>query len=141
MLKIVCAIIIGDDKILTAQLAPGSGRAFEWEFPGGKINLGESAEEAVIREIGEELSIEITICNPLKTIIHNDGEKDFELIPFICTKVSGEINLAEHNQILWVSFAELEKLNLSAADRQLILASENRLILEKYAGKNMYNSC
>lgn len=138
MLKVVCAIISNSSKILITQIGLGS-RAFEWEFPGGKINPGETAEDAVLREIGEELDIEIKIAEPMNSLIYNDGEKDFELIPFLCKIQMGEIKLIEHLDMRWVNIEELENMNLSEADKQLIQLPENRLILKKYSRKNMHN--
>ncbi len=141
MLKVVCAIIINEQRILVTQLSPGTNRALQWEFPGGKIDPGETAEAAVLREIGEELAIEIKIREPMNAVIHSDGEKDFELIPFLCTIQSGEIKLIEHNEMRWVNFETLEKMELSAADRQLIQHPDNRLILKKHTGENVHNAC
>jgi 8-oxo-dGTP diphosphatase len=141
MLKVVCAIIINEHKILVTQLSPDSSRALEWEFPGGKINPCESANNAVLREINEELTIEIKICEPMIAVNHNDGEKDFELIPFLCKIQKGEIKLVEHQDMRWVCFDELENINLSEADRKLIQQPGNRLILKKYARKDMNHSC
>ena len=141
MLKVVCAIIINENKVLVTQLLAGNSRAFEWEFPGGKIKPGESAETAVIREISEELTVEIKICEAMTSVTDNDGEKNFELIPFLCKIQSGEIKLMEHNQMCWLNFDELNNLELSAADKKLIQHSNNRQILKKYAGKNMHNPC
>lgn len=140
MLKVVCAIIVNENEILAAQLGQVINRAFEWEFPGGKVQTGESAENAIIREIREELSIEIVIIKPLKTVIFKNSEFKIELIPFLCKIEAGEIQLNEHKQIRWVNFAELEKLKLSVPDKLLIQQVENRRILEKYAGENVHNA-
>lgn len=141
MLKVVCAIIVNKQKILATQLAFGSDRAYEWEFPGGKIDPGESAEAAIVREIREELWVDIRICKTMTTIIHNDGKKVFELIPFLCEIISGEVKLTEHNQICWICFEDVEKMNFSKADKQLIQHPENRHILKKYTGENEYKAC
>ncbi len=76
----------------------------------------------------------------MNAVIHNDGEKDFELIPFLCTIQSGEIKLIEHNEMRWANFETLGKMELSAADRLLIQHPDNRLILKKYTGKNVHNT-
>jgi len=112
MLKVVCAIVCNEHKFLITQLPPGCSRALEWEFPGGKINPGESAVDAVVREISEELDIEINIVEAMTAVIHTDGEKDFELIPFLCNIRSGKIRLIEHSEMRWVNFDELEMLKL-----------------------------
>lgn len=141
MLKVVCAIIIDKQKTLVTQLRDESHRASEWEFPGGKIERGERAEDAIVREIKEELSVEIKITKPMIAIIHNDSEKNFVLTPFLCKIQSGEIKLVEHQDMHWVCFDELEKMNLSEADRQMIQQPGNLKILKKYAGENMHNPC
>lgn len=138
MLKVVCAIISNSPKILLTQIGSGS-RAFEWEFPGGKIMPGETAEDAVVREIEEELNVEILITESMNSLICNEGENHFELIPFICEIQSGQIQLVEHVDMLWVNFEELENMNLSAADKQLIQLPENRRTLKKYTRENMHN--
>jgi 8-oxo-dGTP diphosphatase len=72
MLKVVCAIIYNSPKILLTQIFSGS-RAFKWEFPGGKINPGENAEDAFLREISEELNLEILITESMNSLICNEG--------------------------------------------------------------------
>jgi 8-oxo-dGTP diphosphatase len=140
MLKVVCAIIYKESKILVTQIGSGS-RAFEWEFPGGKIKSEETAEDAVLREIMEELNIEIIIAKPMVALMYSDGVKDFELIPFLCKIQSGEIKLIEHNAMRWVNLETLEKMKLSLADRLLVEHPDNRLSLKKYTGENVHNAC
>ena len=135
MLKVTCAIIIQNNKMLITQNGPNSDHPFTWEFPGGKIDQGESAEECIIREITEELNIEVRILQLLQPIIYDYGIKEIELIPFICQLVSGKIELREHVDSKWIDFVTLKKVDLSDADKKLINEKINQSILKKYIGE------
>lgn len=88
----------------------------KWEFPGGKIELGESAEECIVREIKEELNLHITVVARLSSYSHCYDNKLIELIPFICSCVGGEIRLTEHSQFLWTTVEELSEFDWAEAD-------------------------
>jgi len=140
MLKVTCAIIIRQNKILVTQRNSASDHPFQWEFPGGKVNQGETAEDCVIREIGEELGVEIEIQGSLVAVKHDYGFKKIELIPFLCIIKSGQIKLNEHNDFMWVNFENLKEIDFAGADKKLIQQNENQKILEKYLWKNMHNT-
>ncbi len=140
MLKVTCAIIVKQGKILAVQNGYGSDHPYQWEFPGGKKDNDETNEECIMREIEEELDIEIDVVKRLQSVKWDYGFKKIELIPFLCTIKSGEIKLKEHNQLRWVDFKTLRKLNLSEADLELIKSPQNRQILEEYLRENMYDS-
>lgn len=88
----------------------------KWEFPGGKIEPGETAQECLIREINEELGITIGITAALQPAVHDNGKQVIRLIPFQCSIISGEIKLAEHAAFLWLLPAELIGLDWAEAD-------------------------
>lgn len=140
MLKVTCAIIIHKGKILVAQRNARSEHPLKWEFPGGKLNPDETVEECIIREIREELEIEIEIRESMVSVKHDYGFKQIELIPFICIVKSGEINLYEHYDFKWVTFSNLEEIDFAEADKKLIQEQANNATLEKYFWKNMNNS-
>ncbi len=137
MLRVTCAIIIHNQKILVTQRGELSDHPFQWEFPGGKVANLESLENAVKREIKEELELEITILQKMIPVSYDYGFKQIELFPFLCSLKSGEIKLKEHNDFKWVSLEQMQKLNFSEADRKLIEIKDNLSILEKYSGENM----
>lgn len=140
MIKVTCALIIQQNKILIAQRGGDSSHPFCWEFPGGKIKPGETARQCIVREIGEELNVSIEILEENLVAVHFDyGVKKIELIPFICKISSGEIELREHRSTEWVFLKNLNDFNLAGADRVLIQNKINLKILEKYLGKNMNN--
>jgi 8-oxo-dGTP diphosphatase len=137
MLKVSCALIIDQNKILVVQRNTGSDHPLKWEFPGGKLNQGESPEECVIREIREELEIKIEILKPLISVYYDYGIKQIELIPFLCRINQGEIILNEHHDFKWVSPGSLEKVDFAEADRKLIQVRINQVELKKHLRKNM----
>ena len=139
MLKVVCAIIISEQKILITQNSSASDHPFLWEFAGGKIKPGESAKDAILREIREELEIEIEIQKKMKSVTFDYGFKQIELIPFLCSIKKGKIKLNEHAAFKWVLFDELNNFDFSGADRKLIQHAENVSVLKEYIGKQVYH--
>ena len=129
MIDVCCAFILKESKIIAVQRGPESSNPWKWEFPGGKINAGETAEQSIIREIEEELTIRIEILNQLVSVEFDYGSKQICLIPFVCKITSGEINLTEHIDQQWHSFDELKSTDWSGADRELILKNQESLKL------------
>ena len=104
MINVTCAIIRNEeDEVLTVQRGEKSDHPYLWEFPGGKINDGESEEECVIREISEELSMDIIICGTLLPVEYDYGHKHIKLIPFICDTLDELPLLTEHIAFKWLS--------------------------------------
>jgi 8-oxo-dGTP diphosphatase len=119
-INVVSAIIIQDGKILATQRGYGDYKGW-WEFPGGKIEVGESPEEALIREIREELEVEITIERFFDTTEY-DYEKFFlSMRCYLCTfPPCQEISLTEHMSSVWVGEEDIEKLKWLAADLPIV---------------------
>lgn len=116
-IEVTCAIIEHNNKVLVTQRSEKMALPLKWEFPGGKIEKDETAEECLIREILEELNINIKITKQLNSNIHQySEEKVIKLIPFICKFISGEIKLIEHANFLWLSKNELYNLDWAEAD-------------------------
>jgi 8-oxo-dGTP diphosphatase len=130
-LDVVCAIIVNSDgKLLACRRSSRSSLPGKWEFPGGKIELGESAETALKREISEELEVSISILKPLKAVNHLYPNFDFEiaLSPFLCEINDSEIpNAVVHSQIRWVNITQAMELNWADADLRIIKQYENSL--------------
>ncbi len=117
MTEVTCAIIEHNNKVLVTQRSEKMALPLNWEFPGGKIEKGETAEDCLIREILEELNINIKITKQLNSNTHQYSEdKVIKLIPFICELTGGEIKLTEHANFLWLSKSELIKLDWAEAD-------------------------
>jgi 8-oxo-dGTP diphosphatase len=119
-LNVVCAIILNSaGKILACKRSSKSSLPGKWEFPGGKIELGESAETALRREISEELEVSISILKTLTMVNHLYPNFDFEiaLSPFLCEVSDSEIpNAVVHSEISWVNIIQAMELNWADAD-------------------------
>lgn len=129
MLEVCCAIILKEDKVLAVQRGPESSHPFLWEFPGGKIQANETAIQCIIREIQEELKVEIEVLNEFSSVEYNYVTKQIHLIPFVCRIISGEIYLTEHLAKQWFTFKAWKSIDWAEADRQLIIENEDRLNL------------
>jgi len=92
----------------------------KWEFPGGKIDQGESREECLRRELVEELGINVSVGKSLPPATHDYAAFTVTLYPFICSIVSGEIVLHEHAEISWLHPEELHILDWAEADLPVI---------------------
>lgn len=123
IIPVVCAIIEKDDFVLCAQRSERMVLPFKWEFPGGKLEDNELPEEALIREINEELNIDIKIIEALPIAEHAYvSEKIIQLIPFRCVIVSDENPTpTEHSELLWMKKDDLLQLDWAAADIPIVL--------------------
>ena len=90
--------------------------SLKWEFPGGKVEVGEGLEEALVREIREELSVDIEVSERLITVEHTYPDFHLTMHVFKCVLDQGEITLNEHVALKWLSVDELDQLDWAAAD-------------------------
>lgn len=116
IIKVTCAIIEDNGRILAAQRGENMGMPLKWEFPGGKIEEGEKADECIKREIKEELDTEIEITGTLPSHVHDYGTRKIELIPFICRIKGGSVYCREHKRIIWDEPNKLSMLDWAEAD-------------------------
>ena len=138
---VAMALVERDGKLLIMQRRDSNPMwDKKWEFPGGKLNAGETLEKCIKREIREELEIEIEILEKLTAVNHNYVIKQIQLIPFLCILKSGKINLTEHNDLMWVTIGNLKNVDFAGADKKLIQLKANKEILKKYLGENMNDS-
>jgi 8-oxo-dGTP diphosphatase len=130
-IHVTCAIIERDGFVLAAQRSAAMAMPLKWEFPGGKIDHGESLEECLQREIFEELGIAVKVGKSLPAATHDYPAFIVTLHPFICTIASGEIVLFEHAAIAWLPPEQLQTLDWAEADLPVIgsyLAEGERLL-------------
>lgn len=118
MIDVSCAIITDlNGGVLVTQRSEVMHLPMKWEFPGGKVEPGESAAECLIREIREELGITIELGKEMTAVVFDDGKQVIRLIPFQAMITKGEIKLAEHAAFLWLqTVQELEALDWAEAD-------------------------
>ncbi|CAM4247351.1 (deoxy)nucleoside triphosphate pyrophosphohydrolase [Gillisia hiemivivida] len=121
ILKVSCAIIEMEGKILCAQRSEIMKLPLKWEFPGGKKEKNESYKECLKREIKEELDLEIEIVERLPSFTYRFLNKErIKLIPFRCKALSRDINLTEHQEIKWLGKEQLKKLDWAEADIPIV---------------------
>jgi 8-oxo-dGTP diphosphatase len=101
MIRVTCAIIEQYGRVLVTQRSSSMSQPMLWEFPGGKLEKGESEEEGLKREIKEELNLHITPMLRLTPVTQDYGDKTIELIPYISEYNMGAIHLAEHHCYQW----------------------------------------
>lgn len=116
MIDVTCAIILRGNKILVTQRSEKMSLPLKWEFPGGKIEESETAEECIHREIKEEINIEIKLIDKLESKIFHYETFTINLIPFLSEYLSGEIFLAEHKDFKWLPKSQLAFLDWALAD-------------------------
>jgi 8-oxo-dGTP diphosphatase len=123
MINVTCAVIRNEDnEVLVVQRGEATDHPFKWEFPGGKLTDGETEEECIIREIKEELSMDIVICGRLPVVNHDYSNKQINLIPFICDTLDDLPFLSEHLAFRWIVPDALKSIDFSEAD---ILVAED----------------
>ena len=122
-IPVVCALIRRDGFVLVAQRPAHKHLPLKWEFPGGKVEPGETAEAAIVREIREELGCGLVIEQALPRFTHAYAET-IEMIPFIGRLAPGspEPHPHEHLALRWVAPGELTTVDLAAADRPVVAA-------------------
>ncbi len=117
MTDVTCAIIRNEeDQVLVVQRGEKSGHPFRWEFPGGKVKEGESVEDCIIREIREELGMDIVICKRMPDVEHDYGNIQIRLIPFVCDSLDELPFLTEHIAYKWLEPPDLKMIDLLEAD-------------------------
>src|SRR5690606_169813 len=120
MLHVTCAIIEHKNKFLICQRSERMKLPLKWEFPGGKIEIGESKEECLKREIKEEMGLEIEVGSALPHVEHHYPEFSLRLYPFFCKWTGGALVIAEHAQVIWVSLDELKNYDWAEADLPIV---------------------
>lgn len=119
-IHVACALIEREGLVLAAQRSPVMSLPHKWEFPGGKLEPGESTESCLHRELMEELGVTVAIKQPLPQLTHTYDAFTVTLYPFICELGSDQVTLHEHAAITWLPPHELHTLDWLEADRPLI---------------------
>ncbi|AJK68568.1 (deoxy)nucleoside triphosphate pyrophosphohydrolase [Corynebacterium marinum] len=115
-INVTGAVLTDGDKVLAARRGPDKALPGFWEFPGGKIEAGETPEESLARELKEELLCQAAVGDYITT---TEYEYDFGIVilsTYFCTLIEGDPQLTEHEEIRWIPAAELHTLNWAPAD-------------------------
>lgn len=126
--RVVAAIIIQNGTLFATQRGTGKYKGF-WEFPGGKIEAGETAQEALKREIREELDTVVDVQDLFCTVEYDYPEFHLTMQCFLCSIVQGELTLLEHQASCWLSATELHSIPWLPADVSIIHQIEKEGLL------------
>ena len=121
-LVVAAAIFDASGRVLIAERPPGKHMAGRWEFPGGKVAAGESEEAALVRELEEELGIEVTDARPMMRLTHHYPDRDVELSMWRVERYRGEPRPLDGQRLKWVERAQLGCEDILEADRPFVAA-------------------
>ena len=125
-IEVVAAIIRKEDKIFATQRGYGEWKDW-WEFPGGKMEVGETPEEALVREIREELSAKISVDEFLCTVEYDYPQFHLTMHCYLCSLMTDSLHLNEHEAARWLSKDELDSAKWLPADVKVVELLESRI--------------
>ena len=125
-IEVVAGIIKDGDKIFATQRGYGEFKD-GWEFPGGKMEPGETPQQALTRELKEELAIDVNVGNFLCTVDYDYPTFHLTMHCFYCSVIGGELTLLEHEAAKWLKTTELHSVNWLPADVEVVAALERNL--------------
>ena len=120
MVEVVAALILDGDKFMICQRPAHKARGLLWEFVGGKVELGETKEQALIRECREELNLLLSVGDVFMNVVHEYPDLTVHLTLFNATIAEGEPQKLEHNDIKWITPSEIPNYEFCPADREIL---------------------
>lgn len=120
MVEVVAALLWRDHQFLICQRPEYKARGLLWEFVGGKVESGETKEQALIRECKEELAITVVPNEIFCEVVHSYPDITIHLILFNAVIVAGEPQLLEHSQMQWITTAEIDRYDFCPADKDIL---------------------
>ena len=120
MTDVVAALIWDNDRFLACQRPANKARALLWEFVGGKVEPGESREEALVRECREELSITVKPLDIFMEVTHKYPDLEVHLVLYNAVITEGTIQLLEHNDARWITPEEIPQYSFCPADKEIL---------------------
>lgn len=118
-IEVVAAVILADNKVFATQRGYGEYKDM-WEFPGGKMEPGETPQQALKREIREELATEIEVGALIQTVEYDYPKFHLTMHCYVCSVVSGSLQLLEHEAAKWLAKSELDSVDWLPADKVII---------------------
>ena len=133
MIEVVAALIWDGDRFLICQRPEHKARGLLWEYVGGKVEAGETKQEALVRECKEELDVKISVGDVFMDVIHEYPDITIHLTLFHAQIMSGEIRLLEHNAVAWITPDEIPDYSFCPADKEI-----NERIAAEYGNTSFY---
>lgn len=128
VIPVVCAAIVDGDRVFAVQRGPGKLLEGMWEFPGGKVERGETPEAALAREINEELRCTVAVHRIITTTTHDYHFGTIVLTSYWATLTDGRPQLTEHSNARWMKSTELDDVNWAPADLPAVEMIRNELV-------------
>ena len=126
MIEVVAALIWDKDKFMICQRPAHKARALLWEFVGGKVEPGETKEEALIRECQEELAVTLSVGEVFMDVVHEYPDITVHLTLFNAAIAEGIPRKLEHNDIKWITVSEIDNYDFCPADEEILLRLKER---------------
>ena len=120
MTEVVAALIWKNNKFMICQRPANKARALLWEFVGGKVEPGETKEQALIRECKEELNVLLSVGDVFMDVVHEYPDLTVHLTLFNATIAAGEPQKLEHNDIRWITPSEIPNYDFCPADEEIL---------------------
>ena len=120
MVEVVAALIWDNEKFLICQRPANKACPLLWEFVGGKVESGETKEQALVRECQEELDITLDVGEPFMDVVHEYPDINVHLTLFNAKIMSGVPRLIEHNDIAWITPNEISRYEFCPADQEIL---------------------
>ena len=131
MLEVTAAIIRQNGKILICQRPANKSCGLLWEFPGGKIEAGETGEQCIVRECQEELGVTLVVERELTDIVHEYSDRTVHLHFYLCRIAAGVPEKKEHNATEWITPDEVKQYAFCPADEKMLLQYNYELFPRK----------
>ena len=135
MIEVVAALIWDKDRFLICQRPKNKARGLLWEYVGGKVEPGETKQEALIRECREELDVTITVGDVFMDVVHEYPDITVHLTLFHASIAEGTIRLLEHNAIAWITPAEISDYDFCPADEDI----NKQIVTIQYPAQNNWS--
>jgi len=125
IVKVTAAMLVKDGKIIIAKRGPDDKLADKWEFPGGKIEINETPEQCLKREMKEEFDIEVSVGEYLGSSVYHYDHMSIELLAYRTYWESGEIELKDHDDFKWILLEQLAEFDFAPADLVFVEKLQN----------------
>ncbi len=129
-IRVVAALIRDAGMVLLSQRKPGKHLGLSWEFPGGKVEAGETDEQALVRELQEELGVQVAVGTRCFETRHNYGSREMHLLVYRCKIVAGTPQALDVNAVEWVRETAVKERAFLPADEPLVHGLANGLVAD-----------